>query len=259
MTNVVNGMRKAGIGPQRKRMARTYNQDCILANALDLLGERWTLLIIRDLFLGPQRFGDLQAGLPGIGANLLSKRLKELDEAGLIAAPNPSETRGRYRLSPTGEALRPAIRSMMCWAIDYFIQRPDSSPAQNCIYADNLQPDSVALAIELFATFCRDDDLNYVAHVFIDGFPYTLYYMNGEMTARRGADAPAVARLSGDVEVIMQAFRKGLTMEEAKARMELSGDDKAIAHLLRCIVHSEKQDGQMVEPQRLEPALSSAS
>ena len=55
---------------KKKTMTRTYNQDCILAHALDLLGERWTLLILRDLFLGPRRFGDLQAGLPGLGANL---------------------------------------------------------------------------------------------------------------------------------------------------------------------------------------------
>lgn len=259
MTNVVSNGKMAGIGLQRKRMARTYNQDCILAHALDLLGERWTLLIIRDLFLGPQRFGDLQAGLPGIGANLLSKRLKELDEAGLIAAPSPSETRGRYRLTPTGEALRPAIRSMMCWSIEYFMARPESSPARDCIYSDDLQPDSVALAIELFATFCRDDDLNYVAHVIIDGFPYTLYYMNGEMTTRRGADAPAVASLSTDVDVIMRAFRKELTLAEAKSQMTLSGDEKAIAHLLRCIVHSEKHNGQMIEAVRQEPVPAAVS
>ena len=221
-------------------MARTYNQECILAHALDLLGERWTLLIIRDLFLGPQRFGDLQAGLPGIGANLLSKRLKELEEAGIIAAPGPNEPRGQYRLTQTGEALRPAIRSMMLWSLDYFIARPESSTARACIYADDLQPDSVALAIELFANFCLETDLNYVAHVFIDDYPYTLYYMNGEMTVRRGADAPAVAKLSAKVEDIMQAFRKELTLGEAKARMELSGDDKAIQHILRCIVHIEK-------------------
>lgn len=240
-------------------MARTYNQDCILAHALDLLGERWTLLIIRDLFLGPQRFGDLQAGLPGIGANLLSKRLKELDEAGLIAAPGPAEPRGSYRLAPTGEALRPAIRSMMCWSIDYFMARPESSPARDCIYSNDLQPDSVALAIELFATFCRDDDLNYVAHVVIDGFPYTLYYMNGEMTTRRGADAPAVATLAADVDVILKAFRKELTLDQAKSRMNLSGDNRALEHLLRCIVHTEKHKGEMIEAVRREPAPAVAS
>lgn len=222
-------------------MARTYNQDCVLAHALDLLGERWTLLIIRDLFLGPQRFGDLQAGLPGIGANLLSKRLKELDEAGLIEAPSHAGAGALYKLSPTGEGLRPSIRSLMRWSIHYFITRPESTPARECLKSDNLQPDSVALAIELFANDFPEPDLNYVAHLFIDDFPYTIYYMNGGMTARRGADAPGVATLRADVATIMQALRGESTLEKAKARMTLSGDEKALAHLLECIVHAKKK------------------
>ncbi len=221
-------------------MARTYNQDCVLAHALDILGERWTLLILRNLFLGPQRFGDLQADLPGIGANLLSKRLKELEEAGLVTnASSSSEARGRYKLTDTGEALRPTIRTLMKWSIMYFFERPESSPARECIYTDNLQPDSVALAIEIFAAYCPEPNANYVARVIIDDFPYTIYNMNGELVCRRGADAPAVATLESDVATIMQAFRMELTLEEAKERMQLNGDAQALGHLLTCIVHSE--------------------
>ncbi|MEO1135339.1 MAG: helix-turn-helix domain-containing protein [Pseudomonadota bacterium] len=223
-------------------MARTYNQDCVLAHALDLLGERWTLLILRDLFLGPQRFGDLQAGLPGIGANLLSKRLKELEEAGLIESVSAGDARGRYRLTDTGEALRPAIRMLMKWSIAYFMDRPESSPARENIYTDNLQPDSVALAIEIFAAYCPKVDANYVAHIMIDDFPYTVYNMNGQMTVRRGADGPAVATIVADVETIMKAFRMELSLEETRARMKMSGDQKALDHLLECIVHAESRD-----------------
>lgn len=223
-------------------MARTYNQDCILAHALDLLGERWTLLILRDLFLGPQRFGDLQAGLPGIGANLLSKRLKELEEAGLIESVSTGDARGRYRLTETGEALRPTIRTLMKWSIVYFMDRPESSPARECIYTDNLQPDSVALAIEIFAGHCSQTEANYVAHILIDDFPYTVYNMNGQMTVRRGADGPAVATIISDVETIMKAFRMELSLEETRARMKMSGDQKALKHLLECIVHAETRN-----------------
>ncbi len=229
-------------------MSRTYNQDCILAHALDLLGERWTLLILRDLFLGPQRFGDLQAGLPGIGANLLSKRLKELDHAGLVIAPRQNESGAGYRLSPVGEGLRPAIREMMSWSIHYFMERPESSPARNCIYSDDLEPDSVALAIELFAKYYAQPDLNYVAHIHVDDFPYTFYYMNGDMTARRGANTPAVATMSTDVATIMKAFRAELSFEEAKSKMQLSGDQNVIAHLLECIVHTKKKADENLAP-----------
>lgn len=227
-------------------MGRTYNQDCVLAHALDLLGERWTLLILRDLFLGPQRFGDLQANLPGIGANLLSKRLKELDEAGLIDAPGPGETRGRYKLSADGEALRPAVHSLVKWSIEYFYKRPETQPAKQCIFSDNLQPDTVALAVELFSNKTCEPSLNYVAHLTIDDFPYTLYYMNGVMTARRGADAPAVAHIAVDVDAIMQAFRGELSAEDLRRKMRATGDEKAIAHLVRCIAH-EPMDAASVE------------
>lgn len=231
-----NATATADRGRKQKRpgMARTYNQDCVLAYALDLLGERWTLLIVRELFLGPRRFADLQAALPGIGANLLSKRLKELAEAGLITAPAAAETRGHYRLAPQGDALRPTIRALMCWSIEYFMDQPDSAPACECIYSDNLQPDSVALAIELFANYRTPEQLNYVAHVFIDGHPYTFYYMNGEMTVRRGADAPAVARIETDVATVMQALRKEISADEARRRMKADGDEAVIAHFVAC-------------------------
>ena len=221
-------------------MARTYKQECVLAYALDLLGERWTLLIIRNLFLGPQRFGDLQAGLPGIGANLLTKRLRELEDGGLIAAPGAGEARGSYKLTDQGEALRPSVRSLMRWSIPYFIARPGPTPVREYIKSNDQNPDSVALAIEIFAGDHPAPELNYVVHVFIDDLPYTLYYMNGEMIARRGADAPAVANLSANVSTIMQTFRNELSMEEARKRIVMAGDEKALEHLLTCITHVRK-------------------
>ncbi len=231
-----------GLGAKNKRksMARTYNQDCILAHALDLLGERWTLLILRDLFLGPRRFGDLQAGLPGLGANLLSKRLKELDEAGIIDAPG--DAGGGYRLSEMGEKLRPAIRQLMKWSIVYFMTQPEPSPARDCIYSDDLQPDSVALAVELFANHCPQPGVSYVARLVIDDYPYTLYYLNEEMIARRGGDAPAAAKIVTDVATMMKAFRAELSREEALLRLKVTGDEKAIEHLLDCIVHVHEEE-----------------
>lgn len=228
-------------------MARTYKQDCILAHALDLLGERWTFLIIRDLFLGPQRFGDLQSGLPGIGANLLSKRLKELEEAGLLESTDHASARSRYKLTERGEALRPAIRELMLWSIGFFMSSNVPSPAHDCLNSDDLRPDSVALAVELFANYHRDDTLNYVAHLHIDDFAYTLYYMNGSMMARRGADTPAIATIAGDVATFMQAFRKELSKDEAKARLKMSGNERTVAHLIECIVHSKNDQDEAPE------------
>lgn len=217
-------------------MSRTYNQDCVFAYALDLLGERWTLLIIRELFLGPRRFGDLHAALPGIGTNLLSKRLKELEEASLIVSPTPAESRGQYRLAAHGEELRPVARAMMFWSIEYFMSRAEPSPPRDCIFSNDLQPDSVALALELFVNKCATPYSNYVIHVRIDENPYTYYFMNNEMTARRGADAPAVARIESDVAAFMQAMRSEIYLPQIQERAVMSGDESVLHHFLTSIM-----------------------
>ncbi|MCX5044905.1 helix-turn-helix transcriptional regulator [Aldersonia sp. NBC_00410] len=96
---------------------RSYQQYCGLAAALDLLGERWTVLIVRDLLVGPKRFTDLLERLPGIGTGLLSQRLRELDSAGVIekATLPPPAASTVYQLTPDGEGLRPALLSLIRW------------------------------------------------------------------------------------------------------------------------------------------------
>ncbi|MEL7487172.1 MAG: helix-turn-helix domain-containing protein [Pseudomonadota bacterium] len=227
-------------------MSRTYNQECILAYALDLLGERWTLLIIRELFLGPRRFGDLQASLPGLGANLLSKRLKELEQASLIVAPG-RDGENSYRLSATGEGLRPTVRTLMFWSIEYFMAREDPSPPRDCIYSNNLQPDSVALAIEIFGNLGPLEHANYVAHAYIDDHAYSYYFMNGELTARRGVDAPAVASIKTDVATLMQGMRHEINLNEIKSRSTLSGDMTVLDHLLSAVSPGGKVEMEVAE------------
>ena len=211
-------------------MSRTYNQECILAYAFDLIGERWTFLILRELFLGPRRFGDLHAALPGIGTNLLSKRLKELEEAGLIASGD--EGRSQYRMTDIGEQLRPTARALMRWSIHYFMERPEPSPAKDCIYSNDLVPDSVALAIEMFADKTRIPHTNYALHLLIDDSSYSFVHMNGEMTARRGADSPTVARIETDVATLMQTMRGELYMGDMKKRSKISGAGDVVDHFV---------------------------
>src|SRR6266566_415342 len=99
---------------------RTYGQYCSIARALDLVGDRWTLLIVRELLLqGPCRFTDLKNGLPGIATNLLSTRLTELEDAGLISrenAPPPIAT-VLYSLTDSGLALEPVLKSLGLWGL----------------------------------------------------------------------------------------------------------------------------------------------
>jgi DNA-binding HxlR family transcriptional regulator len=99
---------------------RSYGQYCSIARALDVVGDRWTLLIVRELMLqGACRFTDLKNGLPGIATNLLSTRLKELEAAGLVTredAPPPVAT-ALYELTGTGLALEPVLKALGLWGL----------------------------------------------------------------------------------------------------------------------------------------------
>ncbi|MFF1572620.1 winged helix-turn-helix transcriptional regulator [Leifsonia sp. NPDC058292] len=94
-----------------------YGQFCGLARAAEIVGQRWTLLILRDLNVGRRRYSDLVAGLPGIPTNTLASRLKELEEAGIVArlAPSGTERAVVYELTPRGAELGPALDALGRW------------------------------------------------------------------------------------------------------------------------------------------------
>ena len=98
---------------------RTYEQFCPLALALDQVGERWTLLIVRELIAGPARFGDLADALPGLATNLLTKRLRSLEDQGIVVQrelPPPARVRA-YELTPRGHALEPVLVALADWGM----------------------------------------------------------------------------------------------------------------------------------------------
>jgi DNA-binding HxlR family transcriptional regulator len=121
-------------------MMRTYGQYCSVARALDVVGDRWALLIVRELLLqGGCRFTDLKNGLPGIATNVLSVRLKELEEAGVVSredAPPPIAT-VLYSLTPSGRDLEPVLKTLGAWGLRQMTaERPDDAfQAQWFVYA----------------------------------------------------------------------------------------------------------------------------
>ena len=97
---------------------RSYRQYCSLARALDLVGERWTLLIVRELLSGPRRYQELLDNLPGIGTNLLAARLRELGDVSIVRKVLLSAPRVRaYELTEMGRALEPAVVELARWGV----------------------------------------------------------------------------------------------------------------------------------------------
>jgi DNA-binding HxlR family transcriptional regulator len=118
---------------------RGYGQYCPVAKAAEVLGERWTLLIVRDLITGAHRFTDLHRGLPGISRTLLSERLRRLEADGLLERRHANGGRGEYWLTALGRDLEPAVMALGEWAVRSYSREP---------HADELDSDVLMLWIE---------------------------------------------------------------------------------------------------------------
>lgn len=120
---------------RRTSKRRTYDDGCAAAHALDLVGERWALLVVRELLLGPKRFTDLRSGLPGVSSNVLAERLNGLEEAGVVRRrklPPPAASKV-YELTEWGMELEPVIDRLGRWGV-----RSPSKPKDAPIGVDAL-------------------------------------------------------------------------------------------------------------------------
>ncbi len=108
---------------------RTYGQYCPIAAGLDLIGDRWTLLMLRELSMGDRRFTDLRAALVGIAPNLLSERLRSLQAISLVTTVElpPPAARSVYRLSEEGRRIEPVLRSMARFGVRYLSDKPSEA------------------------------------------------------------------------------------------------------------------------------------
>ncbi|MET9014579.1 winged helix-turn-helix transcriptional regulator [Streptomyces olivaceoviridis] len=195
---------------------RSYGQYCSIARALDVVGDRWTLLIVRELLLrGPCRFTDLRNGLPGIAPNLLSTRLKELEAAGLITredAPPPVAT-VLYELSETGRAVEPVLKALGLWGMRFMAEeRPD----------DTFQARWLAYASEWFTVDADPDAPPAVIQLVAAGEAAVVELRGGQVHTRLGRaadpdivlDGPprAVLGLLGGLVDLDRAVELGLTV-----------------------------------------------
>lgn len=121
-----------------------YDQFCPLARAIEILGHRWVVLILRELFVGPQRFSDLRRRLPGLSSSVLTDRLGMLEQHGLIerAELAPPVASTVYELTPDARALEPALMALTRWGVR-FLTVP--------LPGDHVEPDWLGLAISAFA------------------------------------------------------------------------------------------------------------
>ena len=205
---------------------RTYGQYCSVAKALDVVGDRWTLLIIRELLLqGPCRYTDLKSGLPGIATNLLTGRLRDLEGAGLIRREEaaPPVATALFHLTSAGAELEPVLTVLGGWGIRYMTQPGDGDEFRShwfafpvSLFLHDRDPAGPPLTIELRTT----------------GRPAVIEVSGGTVRTRAGrAPAPDLV-LQGIPRVILGLLSAGLTPAEAQdLGLEIDGDPAILNRL----------------------------
>ncbi len=194
--------------------ARTYNQHCGIAHALDVVGERWALLVIRELVLGPRRFTDLRDGLPGIATNVLSQRLRQLEQSGVVARRRlpPPAASTVYELTPYGEELVPILLDLGRWAAQSM--GPPS-------HERTMQGRWFAVAMKAFFTPEATAGLKAAVAIDFGDAQFTLRFDDGELAIEHGLDGDPDLTITADPQTLV-TYLSGLPVElEAEGDREL--------------------------------------
>ena len=206
---------------------RSYGQYCSLAKALDLVGERWTLLIVRELLArGPSRYTDLRSGLPGIATNLLADRLRELESAGLVEredAPPPVATT-LFRLTERGAALEPVIAELGRWGVPLMSEhKPD----------DEFRAQWLRLPLRMFLADHDPGRPPSAVEVLADGQRAVIRAAAGEVTLHLGGDPKADATITAEPPQVLALFSGRLSLADAEARgLLVAGSREAVQRIL---------------------------
>ncbi|SDT53920.1 winged helix-turn-helix transcriptional regulator [Jiangella sp. DSM 45060] len=208
-------------------MTRTYGEGCPIALSLDIVGERWALLVVRELRLGPRRYRDLQAALPGITPAVLSKRLKELEEYGVLRRrelPPPAAAKV-YELTEWGAGLEPVFQALARWGV-----RSPVLPLTGEVSAD-----SVMLGLRTFFAEPPATDWSATYEVTLDRDVYRLRVEAGRLTElARGPAAAVPDVVVRTTKAAWQAVLDGadpLDDAVAAGRLSVTGDVEALRRL----------------------------
>lgn len=190
---------------------RSYNQSCALAKALDLIGDRWILLIVRELLIRDGcRYTDIRKALPGIATNLLADRLKDLETGGIIfreEAPAPIATT-LYRLTERGKGLERAVLELGRWGSPLLASRSKS---------DKLQAHWLVLPLKLYLRDRKPSEPKITINVQAGGESIAIEASQGRISVRLGASESPDAVVRGRPESVLQLFTGRISLAAALA------------------------------------------
>ena len=202
---------------------RSYDEYCSIAKSLDLVGDRWTLLVVRELSLrGPSRYTDLRNGLPGVATNLLAERLRDLEAAGLVAreeAPPPIATT-LFRLTERGAGLKPVLDELMRWGLPLMVEQRDEEAVRSHWLAG---------ALEVMLSDRRPDGDPVTLELRLGDEPIAVTVRDGAIKVTMGAASDPDAALAGPARPIMGLLLGYLDRGAAEAMgVTVEGDPDVI-------------------------------
>ena len=206
---------------------RSYDQHCAVARALDVVGERWTLLIVRELLTGPKRFKDILGGLPGIGTNLLAARLKDLEGYAVVrrtTLPPPAGSKV-YELTELGRLLEPVVAALGRWGLGFL-----NAPSQG----DDVRPGWAIAAMRstLKPEAARGLRETYEFHV--DEEAFHVRVKDGEVGALQGPAVEPDLVVRGSARAFLALAAGHLEPTEAleSGEFRIEGEREALARCL---------------------------
>jgi DNA-binding HxlR family transcriptional regulator len=207
---------------------RTYGDGCAIAHALDLVGERWALLVIRELLLGPKRYTDLRRGLPNASPNVLSQRLDELEQAGVLRRrklPPPASARV-YELTDWGLDLEETVMSLGRWGARS-PTRPSDAPIRSA--------DSVILALRARFDARAAHGLRATYELRLGDDRFRITVADDQLTVARGDAERADATIDTDPDTLNAVLWGNQSLADAQrsGTMTIAGDKPAVKRILR--------------------------
>ena len=191
---------------------RRYDDACGTAHGLELIGDRWTLLVVRELIFGPRRFGDLRASLPGLSANVLTQRLEALEAAGLLQRrklPPPASVQV-YDLTDWGREAEPVISELGRWAA----RSPGHDPTLP------LSPSSMMLSLRTMFDARKARDARMRLGFRFGDESFVVEVTGGALAARRGAAEEAEVLVAGAPEAVAAVVYGGAGQDQ----LTITGD-----------------------------------
>ena len=206
---------------------KAYGQYCPVARALDVVGERWTLLIVRDLLMGPKRYTDLRRGLPGIATDLLTARVRALEEAGFVRRrelPRPAPATV-YELTERGHGLGRVVLALGQVGLAEL-----GSPRRG----EDILAERIVLGLRISFRRDRFPDLDETYELTIDEDPYTVEVRNGSVETGLGPAEDPALRLQTDGRTLADLLDGELSTAEALAgdRVELDGPRRELSRFV---------------------------